>query len=185
MHFELSSFYKRDTTFDYDIGKNSLDVSTLRKGERIADENTLLYEVDKIDSYLKDYDVLPATFAPLVSLKFKNLFSHLLKEIQFVPTLIGDSSGSQDDSFFVLNILTSIPCMDKERSIYEIKQYGKSSIMKIKELYIIDGSLNGHSIVRMEEHKSYIIITEDFKNLCEQSNLKGFNFIEEGHSIYK
>jgi len=93
--------------------------------------------------------------------------------------------GNQDESFFVANILVSIPCMDKERSIYENKQYGKSSIMKIKKLSIIDGSLNGCSVVRMKEHQSYIIVTEYFKNLCEKSNLKGFNFIEEGYSIYQ
>lgn len=52
-----------------------------------------------------------------------------------------------------------------------------------KRLYI--EGLNDHSIVRMAEHKSYIIVSDDFKKRCEEAKLNGINFIPEGYTIYK
>ena len=32
----------------------------------------------------------------------------------------------------------------------------------------------------MEEHKSYIIVIKEFKKRCEDTKLKGFDFIPKG-----
>ena len=64
------------------------------------------------------------------------------------------------------------------------KKYGKANVLKIKKLFLINGSLNDHLIVRMQEHTSNIIVTEEFRRRYESANLKGAQFIEEGDSIY-
>ena len=55
---------------------------------------------------------------------------------------------------------------------------------KMKKIFFLTDALNKFSIIRMKEHKSYIIVTEEFKNICEKSNLKGIRFLSEGDSIY-
>ena len=104
------------------------------------------------------------------------------EEIEFFPAHIVDKKGNHDDTFFALNILQLIPCLDKEKSIFEIDEDNYYSIRK----WFIDAQkMESYSIVRMKEHSSYIIVSEEFKNTCEREKLKGFNFTEEGYSIWR
>jgi len=184
MYYELSEFYKRDVYFLYDE-ENNIQIREFEKGIKIDVEKELLYRVDKIDEYLSEYDILPTFNAPLVSLKFISLFKDLENhEIQFINITIIDDKGNINKDFYLLNVLRVLPCMDTEKSIVEEKKYGSASVMTIKKLYLIPNSLNNFLIVRMEEKKSYIIVTEEFKKRCEEAGLKGVDFIEEGHSIY-
>ncbi|AMO20556.1 Imm43 family immunity protein [Flavobacterium columnare] len=181
MYYQLSDFYKRDVYFLYD-DENSIESREFEKGNIVNVEDKLIYQVDKLDSYLSTYDILPTFNAPLVSKKFVELFKDL--NLQFINITIIDKQGSSNDDYYILNILDVVPCMDSEKSIVEIKKYGSANVMTIKKLYIIPNSLNSHSIIRMEEKKSYIIVTEEFKKRCEEAGLKGVEFVEEGHSIY-
>ena len=51
--------------------------------------------------------------------------------------------------------------------------------------YFLKHHLKSYSIVRMKEHSSYIIVSEEFKDICDKKKLKGFNFTEEGYSIWR
>lgn len=182
MYFEFSDYYKRDTTFVLNEDKSDINISTLKAGQLININKPLVFNVDRIDSYIDMYDLLPTFNTPLVSVRFKNTFNDLKDDIQFVNTLIIDEKNNHNEDYYFMNILNVLPVMDKNTSVFEIKKYGKAEVLKIKSLYIV--GLKGHSIVRMAEHKSYIIVTEDFKKRCEGANLKGINFIEEGHTVY-
>lgn len=184
MYYQLSTFYKRDIYFQY-AEENSILYDAFEKGESVDFKKEIIYLIDKIDDYLNDYDILPTYNTPLVSSKFMNLFKNYEKEVQFLKATIIDKKGNRNNTYYVPNILNMVPCLDKERSIIEEKKYGSASIMIIKKLYITPNSIQDFSIIRMKEKKSYIIVTEEFKRRCEDAKLKGFNFIEEGHSIYK
>ncbi len=184
MYFKLLAFYKRDTIFAFSEEKNQFDLYTLKPGQKINTDKPLEFEVDKIDSYMKSYDLLPTYDGPLVSARFKDIFSDLADDIQFVKARIIDEKNNTNDSFYYMNILTVLPIMDKNKSIVEMVKYGKGTFMKIKKLYLIEGSLKKHSIVRMEEKDAIIIVTPEFKKRCEDAKLKGLHFTEEGNSIY-
>ncbi|TXI13347.1 MAG: hypothetical protein E6Q66_10100 [Pedobacter sp.] len=184
MYFRFSDFYKRDTAFAFSEEKNQFDLYTLPPGLPLKVDKPIEFEVDKIDSYIESYDLLPTHDTPLVSARFKKLFEYLTNDLQFVNTVITDKKNNRNESFYYLNILNVLPLMDKNKSVFEIEIYGKTETMNIKKLYIIEESLKTHSIVRMEENDAYIIVTEEFKKRCEEAHLKGINFIEEGHSIY-
>ena len=81
-----------------------------------------------------------------------------------------------------MNILQLIPCLDKEKSIFEIDE---DNYYSIKKWFIEAQKMESYSIVRMKEHSSYIIVSEEFKKTCEREKLKGFNFTEEGYSIWR
>jgi len=183
MYFEFSDYYKRDTTFVLNEDKSDINTSALKAGRVININKPLVFNVDRIDSYIDMYDLLPTFNTPLVSVRFKNTFDDLRDDIQFVSVLIIDEKNNCNENYYFMNILNVLPVMDKNTSVFEIKKYGKAEVMKIKSLYI--AGLKGHSIVRMAEHKSYIIVTNDFKKRCEDTGLNGINFIPEGHTIYK
>jgi hypothetical protein len=183
MYYELSEFYKRDVYFVFDIENNSINRFSLVNDEFIQANSPLKYKVNKIDNYINEYDILPTFDAPLVSSRFKNSFEILASknEVQFIDVIISDDKGNENNNFFALIILNSNLALDKERSVFEVDE---DNFYTIKKAYFIENALEEKSIIRMKEHKSYIIVTEEFKRICEDANLKGFNFIEEGHSIY-
>jgi hypothetical protein len=182
MYFQFLEFYKRDVYFGYNDDKNDISQYDFSGGIKLDVSSLLHYDVDKIDSYIRSYDVLPTFGAPLVSERFKQLFADLEgSELEFFQAQITDVKGNIENGFYALNILKKIPCMDRQRSITEETSYGT---LKIKKLFIRTNALELNSIVRMDEHESYIIVSENFKNRCEKADLKGFDFIEEGHSIY-
>jgi hypothetical protein len=184
MYFEFSDFYKRDTIFSLSEEKNKMDLLTLKTGQILKIDKPLEFEVDKIDDYIESYDLLPTFNTPLVSAKFKSIFDDLTNDVQFVRVRITDKNNNENGSFYFMNILNILSIMDESRSLVEIKKYRMGDIKKIKKLYVREGSLKGHSIVRMKEHKSFIIVTEEFKKRCEDAKLKGTHFREEGYSIH-
>ena len=175
MYFKFSDFYKRDVYFRY-ADSNVVEQGNFDNGVKIKQSEVLYYNVDKIDSYLTSYDVLP-TFGPrLVITKFKEIFEDINeKEIQFFPAIIRDSKDYTIEGFYTLNILHCIPCLDFTKSIVKKTSYGG---LRIDELHILPNSLDPYNIVRMEEHRSFIIVTQKFKQICEHHKLKGFYFKE-------
>ncbi|WP_314957638.1 imm11 family protein [Prevotella pallens] len=183
MYYQLSEFYKRDIYLQY-AEENSIEYNAFEKGERIEIKSEIFYKVDKIDDYLNNYDVLPTFGTPLVSSKFVKLFKEYEKDVQFLRVNIKDMDGNTNRNFYIPNILKIVPCLDEEKSVVETKKYGSAIIKVIKQLYIVPNSIRNSLMVRMKEKTSYIIVTEQFKKLCESANLKGINLIEEGASIY-
>jgi hypothetical protein len=182
MYYRFSTFYKRDVNFVYDQEINKISWSNLRAGNYLDSPNPLIYTVDKIDPYIESYDVLPTIGIPIVSKKWRDTFRDLdKKEFQLLDVIIKDKQGNENRDFFALNILHILPCLDKRKSIFDVDE---DEDYEIKKFYIIPDDLQNHSIIRMKEHMSYIIVTEHFKKRCDEAHLKGINFIEEGYSIY-
>lgn len=183
MYYKFTEFYKRDVNFVYSLEKNPVNWLKLREGNSFKFDHPLRYDVDKIDTYINSYDLLPTIGPSLVSKKFYDLFEALIdKEIQLFAATIYDKKGNINNDFLVLNILNVLPCLDKERAVFEVDE---DDYYSIKKLYVTPNALLNYSIVRMKEQKSYILVTEEFKKRCEEANLKGIDFIEEGYSIYK
>ncbi|AMA50403.1 MULTISPECIES: imm11 family protein [Flavobacterium] len=183
MYYQLSDFYKRDVYFVYNIELNKIHRFDLVNCKAIESNDLLIYNIDKIDIYLNDYDILPTFDAPLISAKFKILLENICnkEEIQFINTIIIDKNKNENKNFYILNILNKAEVLDKEKSTYEVDE---DDFYTIQKAYYIPNSLGEKSIVRMEEHKSYIIVNEEFKKRCEEAGLKGVEFVEEGHTIY-
>ncbi|WP_425613277.1 hypothetical protein [Xylocopilactobacillus apicola] len=63
--------------------------------------------------------------------------------------------------------------------MYEEEDYddGDPPSLEIIELKILNNFLKDFSIVRMLEDPSVIIVSNNFKKICETNKLKGFDFI--------
>lgn len=81
--FELYPKYKRSLFFFFNKEKSNISGFEFTKGKKIEVTTPLHYNVEKIDSYLDEYDYLPVSSGPpLVSKKFKELFNDCEKEHQ-------------------------------------------------------------------------------------------------------
>jgi hypothetical protein len=181
MLYELKARYRRDVYFYYSEDDNGDDYLRLMCGKKITTSNPFVYKVDKIDPYIESYDILPTYDGCLVNQRAKELIESFCDEAQFIPVKIVDNKGNENLSYWVINVLFVIPVLDKEQSVYGSTNYGGF------EIYMAcydEKKMDNHHIVRMEEHTSYIIVSEKFKNMAKKSKLKGFIFWESGSTIY-
>jgi hypothetical protein len=182
-YFELYEKYKRSLYFLFDKNKSGLSGFKFYNGTIVNDIKVLYYNVDKIDPYLEEYDYLPVSSGPpLVSQKFKDVFSDLgTTELQFIPAQITDKKGNSNSSFWAINILNLFECLDKEKSIYDISEYGS---YEIKKMFLKNNCLNSCKIIRLKENQLKIIVDDNFRSLVKMHKLNGMGFLEEGYSIY-
>ncbi|MEK4424949.1 imm11 family protein [Solibacillus sp. FSL K6-1523] len=180
-YYGLSNVYGRDVYFSYSE-KNTFDEFDFEEGNVYPLNDKLFYEVDKFDSYLKKYDILPTMEGELVSLKLKQLIERLGSDCQFIPAvIISAESGEINESFFVMNVLNVVPCLDMEESEYRplIKSLPNGPINLISVKYV-PNSLNGHHIVRMKECIENIVVDDIFIKACKEEKVKGIMFVKEG-----
>ena len=103
MYYEFSEFYKRDVYFVYSEN-NPVDWNEFVNGENKNVIQPIVYNVDKIDTYINTYDVLPTIGLPLVSLRFKEVFTDLISiDVDFSKTVIVDKKGIRNENFYILN----------------------------------------------------------------------------------
>ncbi len=180
-YYQLYSNYRRDVFFGY-TEKNNFNQYDLEEGIVYPLDEKLYYSVDKLDTYLNDYDILPTIGGLLVSLKFKKLVERLGSDCQFISAVITSSkSGEINETFFVMNILNVIPCLDMEKSEYKplLKSLPDGPI-KLLTIKYVPHSLKGHHIVRMKEYTGNIIVDELFIKACKEEKIKGVMFVKEG-----
>lgn len=181
-YFRLIASYKRDVYFFYS-DENKYNRFDLEKGIPYSQNEKLLYVVDKFDSYFEQYDILPTVGGKLVSLKLKKLIESLGSDCEFIPVIIKSTeTGEINDSYFVMNILNLIPCLDHKKSDYEplVKSIPDGPI-SLNFIAFIPESLNGHHVVRMKESKGEIVVDEVFVDACRKEKIKGILLIKEGN----
>ncbi|WP_126295049.1 imm11 family protein [Lysinibacillus telephonicus] len=181
-YFRLLASYKRDVYFFYS-DENKYNRFDLEKGIPYSQSEKLLYVVDRFDPYLEQYDILPTVGGKLVSLKLKRLIERLGSDCEFIPAIIKSTeTGEINDSYFVMNVLNLIPCLDHSRSDYEplVKSIPDGPI-SLNFIALIPGSLNGYHIVRMKESKEEIVVDEVFVDACRKEKIKGVLLVKEGN----
>ena len=182
-YYELYEKYKRSAYFFYSE-ENKIDRFDFFKGKMVESDEPIIYEVDKIDTYLEKYDYLPvADGPPLVSKRFREVFDHLEKELQiaYLSTKIIAENGEINDNYFVMVLLKIFKGIDFEKSIVKKDSFGT---IQIQKLFLTENFMLNSSICRLEEKKSVIIVSEEFKKISLKHKLKGMDFVEEGYSIY-
>lgn len=76
-YYELADYYKRDVNFVFDEKKNDLNYFVLSEGHPVIYNHPIYYTIDKIDSYIDKYDLLPTLGPSLVSKNLETLFLFL------------------------------------------------------------------------------------------------------------
>lgn len=181
-YFRLLVSYKRDVYFFYS-DENPYNRFDLEKGMAYVQHDKLLYVVDRLDSELEQYDILPTVGGKLVSLKLKKLIEKLGSDCEFIPAIIKSTeTGETNDSYFVMNVLNLIPCLDHNRSDYDLLVNSRpEGPISLNFIALIPESLNGHHVVRMKESKEEIVVDEVFVKACRKEKIKGVLLVKEGN----
>lgn len=151
---DLSEFFNLNIGNEEKIKRRNL--------EFIADEGYTLENIGKID-YLNCVTGL------LFSKRFVEVFKDILKnDVKFFPCKI-NCQGEILLDWYVVQVSRRISIIDREKSIYRTLTDGSETIdfPKYKE-----NIFETFYIARDTEYVAYCAVSELFKNLCEDNNLK-------------
>ncbi len=118
-------------------------------------------------------DVYPVDVSAVVINErcFRILASYIQDKVQVLP------AESNAQKLFVLNVTTIIDCLDKENSKLKLFQ-SSGRIMRVEEYAFHKELLVNAFIFKIpEELHIHPYVTDEFKKLIEQNDIKGFKFI--------
>ncbi len=142
------------------------------KGRTIGDDwkELFLIRIDNGKLPLGDADGFDFGF--LVSESAKEFLSNLLnKSVEFLPTVYNGRH------FYLMNVLTSLDCLDKDNSDIMFSRTEKERIIAINRYSFIEQAIGNNKIFRLKDSPLQgPFITESVVEEIRKSNLKGFCF---------
>lgn len=124
-------------------------------------------------------DFLPAYFEPSIPLMSEKMLSVLsaagVNNIQTYSTDIYDTNNKiLKESYFAINIVGRIECVDFEKSDYRPKKSSKR--FRFKKIIVDKDKIQGALLFRLHEKPSTVLIHNSVKELLEKEKLPGIQF---------
>lgn len=141
--------------------------------------NTVVMEVEET----QEKGDFPSFDVPVLSEKAWNVLQPLIQnDVEALPiTVEKEYFGEMGGTYYALNILSIVACLDEEKS--EFYRYSHGGIMEVTKHVFLPEKLEGIHIFKIMAEGAVFshydfYISEDFKNLVEQNNLKGLFFLK-------
>lgn len=102
------------------------------------------------------------------------------RAVEQLQSLIGDTVellpiGFKKETFYAVNVLSVLDCMDYEKSIY--KTFSDGRIMRFIKYEFIREKVEGQHIFKLVDLSlSYAYVSDEFKSIVESNGLQGFRF---------
>lgn len=131
-------------------------------------------------------DLLPGVqLPPIISTRLKDFYqSKKMQHLEFYPVdVICEEDGSIDSSYFLLNILNNIECLDKKKSDYSLFHPDYEIIVSVNKLVLDTAKISRRDIFRIAEYPALIIYSNDLRIKIENDGFTGFNFLKT--NLYK
>lgn len=127
---------------------------------------------DEIDKPIGDVFSVEVSSFILNEKSYKILYPYIKNEVQIFKI------KSENDKLYVVNITNIIDCLDYDKS--EIKRFPSSDrVMRIIKYVFKIEKLKNATIFKLPENpKGISYVTEEFKKVVEENNIKGFKFKE-------
>lgn len=127
---------------------------------------------DEIDKPIGDVFSVEVSSFILNERSYKILYPYIKNEVQIFKI------KSENDNLYVVNITNIIDCLDYDKS--EIKRFPSSGrVMRVIKYVFKIEKLKNVTIFKLPEFpKAISYVTEEFKNVVEENNIKGFKFKE-------
>jgi len=106
--------------------------------------------------------------------------------IQFLPVRVLKPSGELAAKFKIANIVEIRKALDMESSDFDVfpadyfLERRRGRIRGIRRAVLISKALNGCDIIRLEEYKEAIYVSERFKDVFVEGQFTGSSFVEVG-----
>lgn len=164
--------------YDNDI---SLDYKEFLKGESLlSKELPLFYNIPKSSNLkkIKSAVVLESTGPELVCRQFKEVLEKQVRDIQFFDVNLF-CDNEKIDGFYAMNVPHLMKCIDLENSEFRLMNFDRNNpdymfyYMKLRK-NIFDDNKTG--VIRCEEMRRSIVVSEKIKAALFAAGLKGLQF---------
>ena len=127
---------------------------------------------DEIDKPIGDVFSVEVSSFILNERSYKILYPYIKNEVQIFKI------KSENDKLYVLNITNIIDCLDYDKS--KIKRFPSSGrVMRVIKYAFKIEKLKNATIFKLPDFpKGISYVTEEFKKVVEENNIKGFKFKE-------
>ncbi|WBS02558.1 hypothetical protein OU994_30700 [Pseudoduganella sp. SL102] len=135
---------------------------------------------------LMDFDFLVSDGGYFISAKFANLMLNIAgDDVQIIEADVY-IYGKKIAEYYIGNIVNLVACVDMERSTYRpLIKSDPEGPKKFTRYEFIENSLGSHKIMRSKESPLTIVVSEDFKQACISSGIKGVAFLRNGVRDYE
>ncbi len=164
--------------YDNDI---SLDYKEFLKGESLlSKELPLFYNIPKSSNLkkIKSAVVLESAGPELVCRQFKEVLEKQVRDIQFFDVNLF-CDNEKIDGFYAMNVPHLMKCIDLEKSEFRLMNFDRNNpdymfyYMKLRK-NIFDDNKTG--VIRCEEMRRSIVVSEKIKAALFAAGLKGLQF---------
>ena len=164
--------------YDNDI---SLDYKEFLKGESLlSKELPLFYNIPKSSNLkkIKSAVVLESAGPELVCRQFKEVLEKQVRDIQFFDVNLF-CDNEKIDGFYAMNVPHLMKCIDLENSEFRLMNFDSNNpdymfyYMKLRK-NIFDDNKTG--VIRCEEMRRSIVVSEKIKAALFAAGLKGLQF---------
>ena len=164
--------------YDNDI---SLDYKEFLKGESLlSKELPLFYNISKSSNLkkIKTAVVLESAGPELVCRQFKEVLEKQVRDIQFFDVNLF-CDNEKIDGFYAMNVPHLMKCIDLEKSEFRLMNFDRNNpdymfyYMKLRK-NIFDDNKTG--VIRCEEMRRSIVVSEKIKAALFAAGLKGLQF---------
>ena len=150
---------------------HSMKIPRFTKGKAITDKfenGQIKVELESDHESLPDYFELDAI--PIVSSKFAEIWRGLpFDNFQLFPVIVKLPS-KEIGSYFILNIVGRISCIDMEKSDCNMYEH---RIMRLNNLVLNYESIKESNLFRADEYPLAIFISDSIATQLSKSNLSG------------
>ena len=178
---EISENYSEIYWFKYDQ-KKSPDHLLFISGEEqssIATTPTFRNKNKISASRLMSFDLLQSDTLEFVSEAMANVLRKFPKDAQLFPANVY-LKEEKLEGYYVFNVIQVLPCIDLNNSLYgPMFSFMPDGPLKFTTLQSLPpATLGNHHIVRAKESSQRIFVSQQFKQQCEASQLKGLRFVD-------
>ncbi|AZF18674.1 imm11 family protein [Pseudomonas sp. R3-18-08] len=165
--------------YDQKISPDHLLFISGEKQSSIATTPTFRNKKKVSKSRLQSFDLLQSDTLEFVSEAMTNVMREFQEDVQLFPADVYLKEVKLDD-YHVFNVIQTLPCIDLDNSQYgpmfSFMPDGPLTFTTIQSLP--PTALGNHHIVRAKESSQRVFVSEQFKQKCEASQLKGLKFVD-------
>ena len=184
-YYKLIYDFENDDDYDYAMLKSD-DITDfydnrISKGEYIdCWDNDIKLKYNEDDgNILSDFLAIDNGWI-IVSKKFCNVMHEILNEnIQCLGIkIINETTNEENNTYKILNVTKHLDALDLDNSVYDIFQFGEDRVLSIEKYALKKTIIESNNIFKLDNETIPVFVSEKFKQVVEENNLIGFQFIE-------
>lgn len=146
--------------------------------QKWEENTTFIYDIN--DGHIISDYIANSLIIPMISEGCYNIFQErIIDSVQFLPVLIEEKNTNKKNNAYILNVLSVIEgAIDFEKSVFGIFKVEEIEITSFRKHVLKADIISGTHIFRLKEDPLAIFVSEQIKDLIDNSKLKGFDYLE-------